>query len=330
MIKKCFLLCLTICCISGKATAQSNNNLKLWYDKPAKQWVEALPLGNGRIGAMVFGDPAHERFQLNEETVWGGSPHNNTNPKAKEALPRIRRLIFEGKNKEAQELCGPAICSQSANGMPYQTVGTLHLDFEGINQYDDFYRDLDIEKAIATTRFTANGITYIREAFTSFPDRLLIIKLTASKKKSISFTAHYTTPYTKNTEFCISPRKELQLNGKANDHEGIEGKIRFTALTRIDNNGGTLKVTSDSTLQVKNADSVTLYVSIGTNFINYKDVSGDALKAARQYMKQAGKNYTKRKEAHIAAYQQYFNRVSLDLGSNDQIKKPTDRRETAL
>ena len=129
MIKKCFLLCLTICCISGKATAQSNNNLKLWYDKPAKQWVEALPLGNGRIGAMVFGDPAHERFQLNEETVWGGSPHNNTNPKAKEALPRIRRLIFEGKNKEAQELCGPAICSQSANGMPYQTVGTLHLDF---------------------------------------------------------------------------------------------------------------------------------------------------------------------------------------------------------
>lgn len=325
MTRKWLILIFIFCCISGKITAH-DNSLKLWYDKPAKQWVEALPLGNGRIGAMVFGDPAHERFQLNEETVWGGSPHNNTNPNAKEALPRIRRLIFEGKNKEAQELCGPAICSQSANGMPYQTVGTLHLDFEGINQYDDFYRDLDIEKAIATTRFTANGITYIREAFTSFPDRLLIIKLTASKKKSISFTAHYTTPYTENTEFCISPRKELQLNGKANDHEGIEGKIRFTALTRIDNNGGTLKVTSDSTLQVKNADSVTLYVSIGTNFINYKDVSGDALKAARQYMKQAGKNYTKRKEAHIAAYQQYFNRVSLDLGSNDQIKKPTDRR----
>ena len=325
MTRKWLIFIFIFCCISGKITAH-DNSLKLWYDKPAKQWVEALPLGNGRIGAMVFGDPAHERFQLNEETVWGGSPHNNTNPNAKKALPRIRRLIFEGKNKEAQELCGPAICSQSANGMPYQTVGTLHLDFEGINQYDDFYRDLDIEKAIATTRFTANGITYIREAFTSFPDRLLIIKLTASKKKSISFTAHYTTPYTENTEFCISPRKELQLNGKANDHEGIEGKIRFTALTRIDNNGGTLKVTSDSTLQVKNADSVTLYVSIGTNFINYKDVSGDALKAARQYMKQAGKNYTKRKEAHIAAYQQYFNRVSLDLGSNDQIKKPTDRR----
>lgn len=184
MIKKWLLLCLIFCCTSGKITAQSNNNLKLWYDSPARQWVEALPLGNGSLGAMVFGDPIHERFQLNEETVWGGSPHNNTNPKAKEALPRIRQLIFEGKNKEAQELCGPAICSQSANGMPYQTVGTLHLDFEGISKYDDYYRDLDIEKAIATTRFTANGVTYVRETFTSFPDRLLVIRLTASKKEA--------------------------------------------------------------------------------------------------------------------------------------------------
>ena len=285
MIKKWFMLILTFCCISGKVTAQNDTVLKLWYDSPARQWVEALPLGNGSLGAMVFGDPIHERFQLNEETVWGGSPHNNTNPKAKEALPRIRQLIF-----------------------------------------DDYYRDLDIEKAIATTRFTANGVTYVRETFTSFPDRLLVIRLTASKKRSISFTAHYTTPYTKNTERCISSRNELQLNGKANDHEGIEGKVRFTALTQIENNGGTLKATSDSTLQVKNANSVVLYVSIGTNFINYKDVSGDALKTARQYMKQAGKNYAKRKEAHIAAYQKYFNRVSLDLGSNSQIKKPTDRR----
>lgn len=115
------------------------------------------------------------------------------------------------------------------------------------------------------------------------------------EKGSISFTAHYTTPYTENTEYRISSRNELQLNGKANDHEGIEGKVRFTALTRIENNGGTLKATSDSTLQVKNANSVVLYVSIGTNFINYKDVSGDALKTARQYMKQAGKNYAKEK-----------------------------------
>lgn len=196
MIKKWLLVLLAVCCVEGNVQAQQEeSNLKLWYDKPATQWVEALPLGNGRLGAMVFGDPAHEQFQLNEETVWGGSPYNNTNPNAKEALPRIRQLIFEGKNKEAQALCGPSICSQNANGMPYQTVGSLHLDFEGVDGYSNYYRDLDIGKAISTTRFTAGGVTYTREAFTSFPDQLLIIRLTASKKKSISFTARYSTPY---------------------------------------------------------------------------------------------------------------------------------------
>lgn len=327
MKSKWLILFFAICCLAGKIQAQQQeSDLKLWYDKPATQWVEALPLGNGRLGAMVFGHPAHEQFQLNEETVWGGSPHNNTNPKAKDALPRIRQLIFEGRNAEAQALCGPAICSPSANGMPYQTVGSLHLDFEGISQYSDYYRDLDIEKAIATTRFTAGGVTYTREAYTSFPEQLLVIRLTASQKKSISFTAKYTTPYKENVVRSISPRKELQLNGKANDHEGIEGKVQFTALTRIENNGGSLEATSDSTLQVKNANSVTLYVSIGTNFVNYKDVSGDATTVAQKYLKQAGKNYAKAKAAHTNAYRKYFNRVSLDLGTNEQTGKPTDVR----
>lgn len=327
MKSKWLILFFAICCLAGKIQAQQQeSDLKLWYDKPATQWVEALPLGNGRLGAMVFGDPAHEQFQLNEETVWGGSPHNNTNPKAKDALPRIRQLIFEGRNAEAQALCGPAICSPSANGMPYQTVGSLHLDFEGISQYSDYYRDLDITKAIATTRFTAGGVTYTREAYTSFPEQLLVIRLTASQKKSISFTARYTTPYSEKVVRSISPRKELQLSGKANDHEGIEGKVQFTALTRIENNGGRLEVTSDSTLQVKNANSVTLYVSIGTNFVNYKDVSGDATAVAQKHLKQAGKNYTKAKAAHTNAYRKYFDRVSLDLGTNAQTGKPTDVR----
>lgn len=326
-MKKWLSTCFAAICISSSLQAQQENaTLKLWYDEPATQWVEALPLGNGRIGAMVFGDPVHEQFQLNEETVWGGSPYNNTNPKAKDALPRIRQLIFEGKNKEAQELCGPTICSPSANGMPYQTVGSLHLDFDGINNYNDYYRDLDIAKAIATTRFTANGVTYTREAYTSFPDQVLVIRLTASQKKSISFTAKYTTPYKSNVVRSISSRKELQLNGKANDHEGIEGKVKFTTLTRIENSGGSLEATSDSTLQVKNANSVTLYVSIGTNFVNYKDVSGNALSTAQKYLKQVNKNYAKSKAAHINTYQKYFNRVSLNLGRNAQADKPTDVR----
>ena len=323
-MKKLIIACFTV--LSANSAQAQETGMKLWYDRPATQWVESLPLGNGRLGAMVYGDPIHEEFQLNEETIWGGSPYNNTNPKAKEALPQIRQLIFEGRNKEAQALCGPNICSQTANGMPYQTVGSLHLDFEGISSYSNYYRELDIEKAVTTTRFTAGGVTYTREAFTSFPDQLLIIRLTASEKGKLSFTARYSTPYQENITKSISSRKELQMDGKANDHEGIEGKVQFTALTRIERNGGHMESVSDTLLRVRNANSVTIYVSIGTNFINYKDISGNARKTAQTYLKNAGKNYLKAKEAHRATYGKWFNRVSLDLGSNAQAAKPTDVR----
>lgn len=326
MTKQWMTVCFAALLIAGNVLAQEATTLKLWYDQPASRWVEALPIGNGRLGAMVFGAPQHEEFQLNEETIWGGSPHNNTNPNAKDALSRIRQLIFEGKNKEAQELCGPAICSPKANGMPYQTVGSLHLDFDNVENVSDYYRELDIERAVTTTRFTADGVTYTREAFTSFPDQLLVIRLTASKKGKLSFNARYTTPYKDGIKYSVSRQKELQLDGKANDHEGIEGKVRFTTLTRIERNGGKMEAVSDSVLRVSNANSVTLYVSIGTNFVNYKDVSGNSQKVAQAYLKNAGKNYEKCKAAHSNMYGKLFNRVSLDLGSNDQVKKPTDIR----
>ena len=130
--------------VSSLLVQAQDTNLKLWYNEPAETWVEALPLGNGRIGAMIYGNTINEESQLNEETIWGGSPHNNTNPKAKDALKQIRQLIFEGKNKEAQQLCGEAISSVSANGMPYQTIGSLHLDFDNLKEYSNYYRDLDI------------------------------------------------------------------------------------------------------------------------------------------------------------------------------------------
>ena len=161
-MKKLLIACLLLGASFLPVSAQTNE-MKLWYDKPAERWVEALPLGNGRLGAMVYGDPESETIQLNEETIWGGGPHNNTNPKAKEALPQIRILIFEGRNKEAQALCGETISSQGANGMPYQTIGSLHLDFKGVNQYTDYYRDLNIENATATTKFEVDGVTFERD-----------------------------------------------------------------------------------------------------------------------------------------------------------------------
>ena len=306
--------------------ARAQGDMKLWYDRPASLWVEALPLGNGRLGAMVYGDPVHEEFQLNEETVWGGSPHNNVNPKAKDALEEIRRLIFEGRNAEAQELCGPAICSpQGANGMPYQTVGSLHLDFEGTEGYTDYRRELDIERALTTTTFRSGGVTYTREAFTSMTDQLLIVRLTASQRGKISFATRYTTPY-RDAAVTVTPRQQLRLDGKAMDHEGIEGKVRFTALTRIDRRGGKMEAVGDTLLRITGADEVTLYVSIGTNFINYKDVSGNAEANAEAYLKNAGRNYRKALAAHEAAYGRYFGRVRLDLGTTPQAAKPTDVR----
>ena len=322
MKKNIILFIVTLCTYGVFA---QDNNMKLWYEKPAEIWVESLPLGNGRLGAMVYGNPVNEELQLNEETVWGGSPHNNTNNNAKDALENIRQLIFEGRNAEAQKMCGPAICSPAPNGMPYQTVGSIHFDFEGVNDYTNYYRDLDISKAVAKTTFSADGVNYTREVFASFTDQLIIMRLTADRKNKISFTAKYTSPYPDAVRSVDG--NMLQLDAKADDHETIDGKVRFTSLAKFDHSGGKLKVLSDSTISVTNANSVTVYVSVGTNFVNYKDVSGDSKKKALEYMRNSGKkSYNKAIASHVDFYKKYFDRVSLNLGTNDQAKKTTDVR----
>ena len=141
-------------------SAQSDTLLRLWYNHPANQWVEALPIGNGRLGAMVYGDPYKEKIQLNEITVWAGQPNRNDNPDARKALPEVRRLVFEGKYKEAQDLVNQKFISKISNGMPYQTVGELNLLFPGHEGYSDYFRELDINKAVETTRYTAEGVAH--------------------------------------------------------------------------------------------------------------------------------------------------------------------------
>lgn len=327
-MKKLGLLLILFCATTGiRAARPAAGDLKLRYERPAGRWEEALPLGDGRVGAMVFGGPRHDEFQLNEETVWAGSPYDNTNPAAREALPEIRRLLFEGRNREAQALCGQAICSPAgANGMPYQTVGSLELDFENVSEYDNYYRELDIARAVTTTRFASGDVGYTREAFVSLADRLLIVRLTASKKKSISFTARYTTPYPEDRIVRSASGRCLRLDGRADDHEGIEGKVRFTALARIEPEGGEIEIVSDNTMRVSGADRATIYVSIGTNFVDYKDVSGDAEQQALHYLSNAPQNYRRALREHEKRYRNYFDRVSLDLGRTPQADKPTDVR----
>ena len=191
-MKRIFLLsAIFIMSIFGAKT----EDLKLWYKQPATQWVEALPLGNSRLGAMVYGIPNDEEIQLNEETVWGGGPHHNNNPEAKTALPEVRRLIFEGNSRKAKSIMEEKFRTPR-NGMPYQTIGSLKLHFDGHKNYTDYYRDLDLKRAVATTRYKVNGITYTREIFTSFVDNVVIIKISSDKRGSLNFTADYVSPLT--------------------------------------------------------------------------------------------------------------------------------------
>ena len=321
LFRKCSL-CLVLVMCTGM-TVQSQQKAILWYDSPAQHWEEALPLGNGRLGAMVYGDPVNEEIQLNEETVSAGSPYKNYNSEAKEALPAIRKLIFDGNYAEAQLMAGEKILSKNGFGMPYQTVGSLRLHFQGQENYTDYRRELDIDKALATTTYRVNGVEYKRETFTSFTDQLVIVRLTASKPGMLTFTAALTCPQA--VEVSVSGKNTIKMNGITKGDQFTEGAIRFAADLKLEIQGGK-SIAQDSVLSVSNANSAVLYIAMATNFVNYKDISADAVKRNQVYLKNAGKNYSKALQEHIAAYQKYYHRVSLDLGYTFQADKPTDVR----
>src|SRR5690606_37628275 len=308
------------------AFPQEDGELKLWYDEPAgSTWENALPIGNGRLGAMVFGNVEQETIQLNEHTVWSGSPNRNDNPEALTSLPEIRRLIFDGRQKEAEKLADKFITSKRSNGQMFQPVGSLHLTFPGHNNFTNYRRELDIETAIAKTSYTVGNVAYTREILASLADRVILVSLTASSPRSISFTATYSTPQP-DAIVQTSPAKELTLAGTTIEHEGVEGKVRFKGITRIKLDGGTLSST-DTSLVIQNADAATIYISIATNFNTYKDLGGDENERALAYLKSAySKSYRKTAKAHIKAYQEYFDRVKLDLGTSDATGLPTDER----
>ncbi len=299
--------------------------LKLWYRQPAGDvWTAALPVGNGRLGGMVFGNPAEEVIQLNESTVWTGSPNRNDNPAALAALPKIRQLIFDGKQKEAQELASEKFESKTSHGQMYQPVGSLHLAFPGHEQYQDYYRELDIEKAIAKTTYTVDGVQYTREVFASVPAQTIIVRLSSSKPGTLGFSAYLTTPQKK--AVLKAAGKDLTVNGTTGSHESVEGKVQFNGIARVITTGGSVS-TGDTSITVKNASSALIFISMATNYVNYNDLSADAVKRATAYLNTAVKQpYAALLKAHTVSYQRYFNRVKIDLGTSDASKEPTDIR----
>ncbi len=310
--------------ISIYNSAAQNNLLKLWYTKPATQWVETLPVGNGRLGAMIFGNPSNETIQLNENTIWAGQPHRNDNPEAKDALPLVRKLIFEGRYKEAQDLVNEKFISKNSHGMPFQTAGDLKIIFPSHENFSNYYRELNLHTAVATTVYDVNGVTYKREVFSSFPDQILIFRVTASKNASINFIA--SLDYPSDVEISHQGNDKLIMSGVTGDCDSIKGAVKFQVVVQAVINSGEVFIKENS-LNVINADTATLYISIASSFNNFKDINDNAAIKAESYLQNAlRKSFTGILKNHISDYKKYFDRVSIDLGITDAVKNPTDVR----
>lgn len=296
----------------------------LWYREPARQWLEALPLGNGRLGAMIFGGTDQEKLQLNEGTLWAGGPHDYTNPEALAALPEIRRLTIADEWKQAQDLANAKFMSRPLGQLPYQTVGNLTLDFGGTNEATDYRRELDLDSAITRTSYSQSGVRYTREAFASAPDQVLVLRLTADTPGNVSFDLGFDSPQKSNVK-ALNP-ETLALEGTSGQAQGIPGQVRFQALARVHHEGGSVQSVGNR-LKVANANAVTVFVSIATSYKNYEDVSGDPAALAEQHLKSAEKrSYEELKKRHVADYQKLFRRVSLRLTSSNPSQDAETRK----
>ena len=243
---------------------------RLWYDQPAMTWTQALPIGNGVMGGMVFGTPAVEHIQINEETIWAGQPNQVVNPNAKEALPEVRRLIFEGKYKEAQDLANAKVMPNAVGqnmGMPYQPFGDLYIAMPGHAEYQNYERWLDLDNAKTIVRYMVDDVRYERETIAPLGGHQVIaIHLTASEKGKITFTANMTSPH--ENVLINMDGNEATLLGVSGKHEGLKGKVRFMGRMAVDAKGGKVSG-SNGNISVVGADEATLYVTVGTNVKNY-------------------------------------------------------------
>lgn len=325
---KAFIASIALTAFAAYTTFAQDTNLKLWYNKPAGNvWEAALPIGNGRLAAMIFGNPGKEIIQLNESSVWSGGPNRNDNPDALAALPEIRKLIFAGKTLEASKLAGEKIQTRKSNGMMYQPVANLELTFPGHESdvINNYYRELNLENAVARVSYTIKNVRFTREIFSSTPDQVIVIHLTADKPHSISFLMNAVCPHPM-SEIKTNNSDLLLITGKTSDHEGVKSMVSFRSLIKALPEGGTM--TSDGrTISIKDADAVTIFISVATNFIRYDNVTGDEKLIASDYLDKAIIiPYSDLLKSHIKNYQKYFNRLKFDLGSTDSVKNPTDIR----
>ena len=332
-MKKLFNLCLLLS-IGVTALAQ---DLKLWYSRPAEHWTDALPIGNSRMGAMVFGGVEQETLQLNEETFWAGGPHNNLNPKGRYALDNIRQLVFNDKFAEAQKMIDENF-NTPQNGMRFLPFGNVILNFNykpgaSLPLVGDegklYYRDLNIENATSTVRYKVGEVEYTRTAFASLADDVIVMRIEASKKKALSFSLSYDCPEALQPQVSVKGA-QLTMRCKGVEQEGIPAALNAECLITIKADGKVKAVAADgngSKLSVNDATAATIYIIGATNFVNYHDVSGNAAKRCEAMMNKAlKKSYKQLFADHTEKYCEQFGRVELDLPMTKASKAETDVR----
>ena len=328
MLRNRFALLFLMAVCSVAAMAQ---NHRLWYARPASHWLEALPVGNSHMGAMIYGGTETEEIQLNEETFWSGSPHSNNSSESLEALSKVRQLIFEGKEFEASKLIDKHFIP-GPHGMRYLPLGSLKLAF-GHKNVQKYERALNLGDATATTSYICNGVKYERTVFASQADNVIVVQLKASKKGALSFDLGFTSQLKAQT-FNVTKREDRAVFELASVVEGVEQegikaglKAEFRASVATD---GKLKRGVDN-MSVEGATTATLYITAATNFVNYHDVSGNPVKKNNETLDGLqGKTYKQLLADHIKKYQEQYNRVSLTLQKSENSTLETDKRVTAF
>ncbi|MCY1719374.1 glycoside hydrolase family 95 protein [Prolixibacteraceae bacterium Z1-6] len=319
-------------CNSGSKSEEQLNH-SLWYTSPAKDWNEALPIGNGRLGAMVFGKTEKERIQLNDDTFWSGRPHNYTNPGAKEHLDKARELIYSNQYAKASKYIDANMMGNPRYMQAYQPLGDLWLTYPDTGKISEYSRELDLDEAIVKVQYKQDGVTYTREVFSSHPDQSIIIRLTSDKKGALNTdvafsSSHKYTSEARNNNLLVMQGQWIGDGKNRPLIAGVEGPgMRFETHLKVDNEDGSVNAKNNQ-IQIRKASAVTIRLVTATSFNNYKDISADPEKRCQQDLEiSEDKSYAQMRSDHISDYQNYFNRVQLNLGQNDSINNlPTDER----
>ena len=305
-------------------TIQAQQHL-LWYDKPATHWLQALPIGNSHLGAMIYGDVKTEEIQLNEETFWSGSPYYNNSPESKAHLQEVRQLIFEGKEKEAHALIDQYFI-KGPHGMRFLPVGSVKLAFHRKDNTSSYRRQLNLGTALATTQYTLDGVTYRRTCFASQADNAIIARIEASEKGALSFNVSFDSPL--ETSRSVNSH-QLAAIVKGVEQEGVPAGLQAECRLEVLSDGEI--VDGEESIAVVSATTVTLYITAATNFVNYHDVSGEPTrKNIKSLSALKGRSYQQILNSHLAKYKAQYDRVSLSLPRCGNQSLPTDRRLTAF